>query len=214
VLGELEFHMGQLIKDLDRRIKKGFLLGELGMRRISTIMLTLNVLGLIAFSSFDSGGGPSTNQYLFSRAFGGGEQGERGEKGEKGDPGERGPQGIQGERGPQGIQGERGPQGIQGEKGEKGDNATLDSIRLQIRDEIVKTTKITGSLERKATCAQDENLTGGGYSITEGFGIVTESKPRGNSWIVTAINPFPLSNSSVGSLEVYAKCVKILYSEK
>jgi Collagen triple helix repeat (20 copies) len=203
--------MCQPITEVERLIKKGYIPGIMGMQNLFTILLIVNVLGLVLFFSFIIEGESLMSQYFFPRVFGDSERGERGEKGEKGDPGQPGPQGIQGERGPQGIPGERGPQGI---KGEKGDNATLGSLRLQIRDEIVKASKIAGIVERSATCAQDENLTGGGYNITDGFGIVTESAPKGNSWSVTAINPFPLSNSSVGSLEVYAKCVKIQYNEK
>jgi hypothetical protein len=212
--------MCQPIVEVERLIKKGYIPGIMGMQNLFTILLIVNFLGLVLFFSFIIEGESLMSQYFFPRVFGDSERGERGEKGEKGDPGQPGPQGIPGERGPQGIPGERGPQGIPGErgpqgiKGEKGDNATLGSLRLQIRDEIVKASKIAGIVERSATCAQDENLTGGGYNITDGFGIVTESAPKGNSWSVTAINPFPLSNSTVGSLEVYAKCVKIQYNER
>jgi hypothetical protein len=206
--------MGQPIKDVVMHTKRRWSLGAMKIRSIFMITLVGSLMALLTSSSLAIVTDSSMNENRFSVAFANSERGERGEKGEKGDPGEQGIQGIQGERGPQGIPGERGLQGIQGEKGEKGDNAILGSLRLQTRDVIVEATKIMGLVERSASCAQNENLTGGGYSITDGFGIVTESKPRGNSWAVTAINPFPLSNSSVGSLEVYAKCVKILYSEK
>jgi hypothetical protein len=174
-------------------------------------------LALTSSHSLSVETGSPMNHYFLLVAFGDSERGEKGEKGDKGDPGQPGPQGIpgkKGERGDKGDPGQPGPQGIQGMRGPKGDSAILESLKLQTRDEIVEGIKITGIMNRSATCAQDENLTGGGYNITGGFGIVTESAPRGNSWSVTAINPFPLSNSSVGSLEVYAKCVKILYSEK
>jgi collagen triple helix repeat protein len=137
--------------------------------------------------------------------------GDKGEKGEKGDPGPPGIQGPEGEQGPPGIPGKNG---TKGEKGDPGKNATLEELRLQTRDVVEKAGRIMGVVNELANCSRSENLTGGGYSITEGFGIVIESKPRGNSWSVIAINPFPLSDISIGSLEVYARCVKILYNEK
>lgn len=85
---------------------------------------------------------------------------------------------------------------------------------MQTREVKEEAGRIMGRVSQSATCPRSENLIGGGYKITEGFGIVTESIPKGNSWSVTAINPFPLSNISIGSLEVHAKCIKILYNEK
>jgi hypothetical protein len=203
------------------------------MRSLFTTLLIVN-LGLMAFFSINIGAKSSMNQYYLSKAFGDNERGERGEKGEKGDPGERGPQGPPGQNGTQGSPGPPGPQGIQGIPGEKGspgppgqngtqgppgppgpqgENADLRS-KLLTRDVTVKVNRIMGTVNGSAACASDENLTGGGYSITGGFGIVTESIPKENSWSVTAINPFPLSDISIGSLEVYARCVKLVNNEQ
>jgi hypothetical protein len=178
----------------------------MGAQSVGSILLVVMSVTLITSFSLSVGLNPSKNQYLFTIA-----SGDKGEKGEKGDPGPPGIQGPRGEQGPPGIPGENG---TKGEKGDPGKNATLGELRLQTREVKEEGGRIMGRVNQLATCARSENLTGGGYSITEGFGIVTESIPRGNSWSVTAINPFPLSNTSIGSLEVYAKCVKILYNEK
>jgi hypothetical protein len=195
--------MGYPTMQLIKLIKKGFLPSVTEMRSLFTTLLIVN-LGLMAFFSINIGAKSSMNQYYLSKAFGDNERGERGEKGEKGDPGERGPQGPPGQNGTQGSPGPPGPQG---------ENADLRS-KLLTRDVTVKVNRIMGTVNGSAACASDENLTGGGYSITGGFGIVTESIPKENSWSVTAINPFPLSDISIGSLEVYARCVKLVNNEQ
>jgi hypothetical protein len=54
-----------------------------------------------------------------------------------------------------------------------------------------------------ATCNQGEIVTGGGFSITGGPGIILNSTPQGNSWISVAVNPFGFGNSSV---QAFAEC--------
>jgi hypothetical protein len=54
-----------------------------------------------------------------------------------------------------------------------------------------------------ATCNQGEIITGGGFGIAGGPGIVLTSIPQGNSWIAVAVNPFGFGNSSV---QAFAEC--------
>jgi hypothetical protein len=54
-----------------------------------------------------------------------------------------------------------------------------------------------------ATCNQGEIVTGGGFSIASGPGIILSSTPQGNSWIAVAVNPFGFGNSSV---QAFAEC--------
>jgi hypothetical protein len=55
-----------------------------------------------------------------------------------------------------------------------GGNAILKSLRLLTRVQIGKAIRVFGTVESSATCAIDENLTGGGHSINGEFGIVTD----------------------------------------
>jgi hypothetical protein len=203
-------------------------LGPIEIQGVLLTILIVGSVGLIATLLGPSEADTSLDQYFFSKVLGDTDEHEKkGLKGDKGDPGPPGQNGTQGPSGPQGFQGIRGlkgdkgdlgppgpqgPPGQNGTRGPRGENATSDSIRLQTRDEIGKDIRVMGTVNGSATCDSDEILTGGGYRITRGFGIVTESIPKGNSWSVMAINPFLLSNISIGYLEVHAECVKLLYN--
>jgi hypothetical protein len=70
-----------------------------------------------------------------------------------------------------------------------------------------------GEVKSVATCNSDEMVVGGGFSILKGFGIILDSSSEKNSWLATAANPFDVSNSTKGSLQAHAKCIKLV-SEK
>jgi hypothetical protein len=120
--------------------------------------------------------------------------GPKGEKGDKGDQGIPGPPGVKGEKGDQGI------------PGPPGNNATLTSLGLVSSGVGGNVSQIQGTAISVADCPANQTLTGGGYRITKGFGIVIDSYANGNSWVVTAINPFSLSNQTIGWLQAYAEC--------
>jgi Collagen triple helix repeat (20 copies) len=146
-----------------------------------------------------------------------GPQGLQGEQGPIGPPGPPGPQGPQGELGPpgppgppgqNGTQGPQGPQGLQGEQGFEGPpGEAAPKMNLTVRlekGEIVSLSRTAQSVV--ATCNSDELVTGGGFNITNGPGIALSSAPRENSWVVTAIDPFPIDNSIV---QAFAECAKL-----
>jgi hypothetical protein len=60
-----------------------------------------------------------------------------------------------------------------------------------------------------ATCNSDEFVSGGGFSIKNGFGFIIDSRPDQNSWNVTAANPFSIPNGTLGQLQAHAECAKI-----
>src|SRR5918994_118636 len=135
-----------------------------------------------------------------------GEQGEQGEQGAQGPPGPPGPQGEQGAQGPP------GPPGSQGEQGEPGQGVNLTSLQLATIAVEGNLIEIPGPLqfevvESIAACSPDTSLVGGGYTITEGLGLVLESLPEGNMWSVKAANPFPITaGTGSGSLQAHALC--------
>jgi Collagen triple helix repeat (20 copies) len=147
-----------------------------------------------------------------------GEQGEQGEQGAQGPPGPQGEQGEQGAQGPPGPQGEQGEQGAQGppgpqgEQGEPGQSVNLSSLQLVTTVVEGNLIEIPGPLqfevvESTAACSPDTSLVGGGYTITEGLGLVLESLPEGNVWSVKAANPFPITaGTGSGSLQAHALC--------
>jgi hypothetical protein len=147
-----------------------------------------------------------------------GPQGEQGAQGPPGPQGEQGEQGAQGPPGPQGEQGEQGaqgPPGPQGEQGEPGQSVNLTSLQLVTTVVEGNLIEIPGPLqfevvESTAACSPDTTLVEGGYTITEGLGLVLESLPEGNVWSVKAANPFPITGGTgSGSLQAYALCVSI-----
>src|ERR671919_154088 len=135
-----------------------------------------------------------------------GPPGPQGEQGAQGPPGPPGPQGEQGEQGAQ------GPPGPQGEQGEPGQGVNLTSLRLATTVVEGNLIEIPGPLqfevvESTAACSPDTSLVGGGYTITEGLGLVLESLPEGNMWSVKAANPFPITaGTGSGSLQAHALC--------
>src|SRR5919106_4312745 len=124
----------------------------------------------------------------------------------EGPPGPPGPQGEQGEQGAQ------GPPGPQGEQGEPGQGVNLTSLQLATIAVEGNLIEIPGPLqfevvESIAACSPDTSLVGGGYTITEGLGLVLESLPEGNMWSVKAANPFPITaGTGSGSLQAHALC--------
>jgi Collagen triple helix repeat (20 copies) len=129
-------------------------------------------------------------------------QGPPGKNGTQGPPGPMGPPGPLGPIGPQGEQGPAGPQGEQGPPG-----PTAQEMNFTVRNvpgQLVSLS-LSGIVQSVATCGSDELVTGGGFSITNGPGIVLSSTPQGDSWIVSAANPFTFGNSSV---RAFAECAK------
>src|ERR671918_144570 len=120
-----------------------------------------------------------------------------------------GPPGPQGEQGEQGAQGPPGPQGEQGEPGQGVNLASLQLATIAVEGNLIE---IPGPLqfevvESIAACSPDTSLVGGGYTITEGLGLVLESLPEGNMWSVKAANPFPITaGTGSGSLQAHALC--------
>src|SRR5919106_346931 len=141
-----------------------------------------------------------------------GPPGPPGPQGEQGAQGPPGPPGSQGEQGEQGEQGAQGPPGPQGEQGEPGEGVNLTSLQLATIAVEGNLIEIPGPLqfevvESIAACSPDTSLVGGGYTITEGLGLVLESLPEGNMWSVKAANPFPITaGTGSGSLQAHALC--------
>jgi Collagen triple helix repeat (20 copies) len=131
-------------------------------------------------------------------------QGPPGRNGTQGPPGPPGPQGPPGEPGPSGQNGTLGPIGPPGEQGPPGPPGTsAPAVNLTIRDVLGQIAPIIQIGQSVATCNQGEIVTGGGFSVAGGPGIVLSSTPQGNSWIAVAVNPFGFGNSSV---QAFAKC--------
>jgi hypothetical protein len=138
-----------------------------------------------------------------------------GERGPPGPPGTNGTQGLpgpQGERGPPGPPGTNGTQGLpgpQGERGPPGPPGKPSMKNLTIREVDGNIVRIKGIVSSLATCDYDEFVSGGGFSIKNGFGFVIDSRPDLNSWNVTAANPFSVHNGTLGQLQAHAECAKI-----
>ena len=162
---------------------------------VTTILAS--IIGAISIStSFNSASGQ-----LFY-------QGPPGKNGTQGPPGPMGLIGPLGPVGPQGEQGPAGPQGEQGPAGERGPpGPATQAMNFTVRNvpgQLVSLS-LSGIVQSVATCNADELVTGGGFSITNGPGIVLSSSPQGDSWIVSAANPFTFGNSS---MQAFAECAK------
>src|SRR5829696_2203048 len=138
-----------------------------------------------------------------------GPPGPTGAQGPPGPPGEPGPAGQNGTQGPIGPAGEQGPPGPAGPAGPAGPpgepGPEIPAINLTIRNMEGQLVQLTGIAQSHATCNSDELVTGGGFTITNGPGVVLSSAPQGSSWIVVAANPFGFGNSS---LQAFAECAK------
>ena len=132
-----------------------------------------------------------------------GTQGPPGPPGPSGPSGEPGPSGQNGMQGPIGPPGEQGPPGPPGPPGPQGPPGTSAAVNLTIRDVQGQIAPIIQIGQSVATCNQGEIVTGGGFSIAGGPGIILSSTPQGNSWIAVAFNPFGFGNSSV---QAFAEC--------
>jgi Collagen triple helix repeat (20 copies) len=125
----------------------------------------------------------------------------------QGPPGKNGTQGPPGPMGPPGPLGPAGPQGEQGPAGERGPpGPAAQAMKFTVRNVPGQLVSLSGVVQSVATCNSDELVTGGGFSITNGPGIVLSSSPQGDSWIVSAANPFTFGNSSV---QAFAECAKM-----
>jgi Collagen triple helix repeat (20 copies) len=125
----------------------------------------------------------------------------------QGPPGKNGTQGPPGPMGPPGPVGPAGSQGEQGPAGERGPpGPAAQAMNFTVRNVPGQLVSLDGIAQSVATCNSDELVTGGGFSITNGPGIVLSSAPQGDSWIVSAANPFTFGNSSV---QAFAECAKI-----
>jgi hypothetical protein len=80
---------------------------------------------------------------------------------------------------------------------------------LIIREVDGDSVRIKGIVSSVATCNNDEFVSGGGFSIKNGFGFIIDSRPDRNSWNVTAANPFSVPNGTLGQLQAHAECAKI-----
>src|ERR687892_395917 len=125
------------------------------------------------------------------------------------------------EQEPQGLAGvnvTEGPPGPPGPQGEPGQGVNLTSLRLATTVVEGNLIEIPGPLqfevvESTAACSPDTSLVGGGYTISEGLGLVLESLPEGNAWSVKAANPFPITaGTGSGSLQAHALCGSVYVS--
>ena len=140
-------------------------------------------------------------------------QGPPGRNGTQGPPGPPGPQGPPGEPGPSGKNGTQGLMGPAGEQGPPGPpvppgpqatpGTSAPAMNLTLRNVQGQIAPIIQIGQSVATCNQGEIVTGGGFSIAGGPGIILSSTPQGNSWIAVAVNPFGFGNSSV---QAFAEC--------
>jgi hypothetical protein len=180
---------------------------------LSSLLLNRLLLPHYAIAQFFPGergppGPPGTNGTQ-------GLPGPQGERGPPGPPGTNGTQGLpgpQGERGPPGPPGTNGTQGLpgpQGERGPPGPPGKPSMKNLTIREVDGNIVRIKGIVSSLATCDYDEFVSGGGFSIKNGFGFVIDSRPDLNSWNVTAANPFSVHNGTLGQLQAHAECAKI-----
>jgi hypothetical protein len=80
-------------------------------------------------------------------------------------------------------------------------------MNLTVRLEEGDIVSLSGMAQSIATCDSDELVTGGGFAITNGPGMVLNSSPVQNSWLVVAANPFNVGNSS---LQTFAECAKLV----
>ena len=129
-------------------------------------------------------------------------------QGPPGKNGTQGPPGPQGEQGPIGPPGPLGPPGPQGEQGPPGSpGKAAPTMNLTVRLEEGEVIPLSGIAQSIATCDADELVTGGGFAITNGIGMVLSSSPVQNSWLVVATNPFNAGNSS---LQTFAECAKLV----
>jgi hypothetical protein len=185
---------------MSRKLTSGFF--------ITTIVLTATIgTALISMAN-------SASAQLFYQGPPGqnGTQGPPGPTGPPGPPGQNGthgtigPAGEQGPPGPPGPPGQNGTQGTIGPAGEQGPpGPEIPAMNLIIRNMEGQIVPLTGIAQSLATCNPDELVTGGGFSITNGPGVVLSSAPQGSSWIVVAANPFGFGNSS---LQAFAECAK------
>jgi hypothetical protein len=120
-------------------------------------------------------------------------------------PGPPGPPGKNGTQGPPGPPGPQGPQGEQGPIGPPGKAAP--TMNLTVRLEEGEIVPLSGIAQSIAACDSDELVTGGGFAITNGPGMVLRSSPVQNSWLVVATNPFNAGNSS---LQTFAECAELV----
>jgi hypothetical protein len=133
-------------------------------------------------------------------------QGPAGKNGTNGKPGPQGAQGPPGKNGTNGKPGPQGPPGGLGHKGERGPPGASEVIRNVNGGNV----RIEGVVSSVARCSQSENVTGGGFSIKGGFGVILESGPNGTSWVASAANPAGINEAIVGTLQAHAECAKLL----
>jgi len=174
----------------------------------STFCITVLVLWVLL-----SNNSPSNYSQLFYQTASGnkGRQGPAGPPGPQGPKGDTGAQGPAGEEGPQGPKGDTGPAGQQGPQGPQGYPGKDASTKIiKIREVNGNKVRILAHNLSIATCDPSEFVTGGGFQITEGFGIIQDSYPRNNSWIVNATNPFDIPNNLKGNLRAYAICIRLV----
>lgn len=166
---------------------------------ITGVFIATIICTTIAGTAIISMTGPVSAQIFYQ-----GPPGRNGTQGPPGPPGPPGPQGPPGEPGPSGQNGTQGPIGPAGEQGPPGPpGISGPAMNLTIRNVQGQIAPIIQIGQSVATCNQGERVTGGGFSIAGGPGIVLSSVPQGNSWIAVAVNPFGFGNSSV---QAFAEC--------
>src|SRR5918996_1112199 len=173
---------------------------------IATIILT-TIAGTAIISMTNSASAQIFYQGPPGRNGTQGPPGPPGPSGPSGEPGTSGQNGTQGPIGPAGEQGPPGPPGPPGQPGQPGPQGppgtSSPAMNLTIRNVQGQIAPIIQIGQSVATCNQGEIVTGGGFSVAGGPGIVLSSTSQGNSWIAVAVNPFGFGNSSV---QAFAEC--------
>jgi hypothetical protein len=121
-----------------------------------------------------------------------------------GPAGPQGPKEDQGDPGPQGIQGQQGEQGPTGPPGPKS-NQTLN-LR-QVEGDVVTA---SSGFASTASCASDEKVTGGGYTLSNNLGLgvnAVSSKAVGNAWEVKGTSAGGFLGPTL--IQAFAECAKL-----
>ncbi|MGO8906362.1 MAG: hypothetical protein ACLQMH_12155 [Solirubrobacteraceae bacterium] len=105
--------------------------------------------------------------------------GPKGDAGPQGSQGAAGPQGPKGDTGPQGSKGEAGPQGGTGVTGPTGSSGEL---KVATNPETLTTVAAGTEGEATAKCKTGEVVTGGGYSLTGEFEVLSSEAVAETAW--------------------------------
>jgi hypothetical protein len=114
---------------------------------------------------------------------------------------------YKGDSGPPGFNGTQDPPGIKG-----------DIINFPISIRKGNVALFDGVVQSIANCPSGEKVMGGGFKII-GIGIILNSYPKENSWVVTGFDPYSLNttipmgltsiNNENSSIQAFVECLKL-----